>query len=215
MKAMLDPYSSSGSTKQVRFHSSRRPVTRQPIAGKSLWKTDPSRCHVNLAACDSSWEADFCRLAESTDRVQAYVKNQGLGFDVPYRYGKEARTYLPDFILLIDDGKGDDDMLHLVVEIKGFRRDSVKDKTSTMESYWIPGVNALGTFGRWAFIELGSAFAMDDGLEARHSIRQQFTRAMCGFLGDTSTAAVQRVARLGAARPDAEHISRRESESIQ
>ena len=215
VRAILDSYNPTGSTKRVHFHSSRRPVTKHLVSGKSLWRTAPDRCHVNLAACDSSWEADFCRLAESTRRVRAYVKNQGLGFEVPYRYGKEARIYLPDFILLIDDGKGDDNLLHLVVEIKGYRSDSVKDKTSTMENYWIPGVNALGTFGRWAFIELGDARGLDDGFEARYSIRRQFTRAMWGFLREISTAASRRLARIGGTQPDAEYIPRRKSEIFQ
>ena len=215
VRAILDPYNPSGSSKQVHFYSSRGPVTRQPITGKSLWQTSPSRCHVNFAACDSSWEADFCRLAESTHRVRAYVKNQGLGFEVPYRYGTEARIYLPDFILLLDDDKGDDDLLHIVFEVKGFRRDSVRDKTSTMENYWVPGVNALGTFGRWAFIELGDAYAMEDGFEARCSIRQQFTHAVQGFLREISTAAAKRLALMGGTQPDAEYIPRRKSEPFQ
>lgn len=55
--------------------------------------------------------------------------------------------------MLVDDGNGDDDPLHLVVEIKGYRGEDAKDKKKTMETYWVPGVNGLGTFGRWAFAE--------------------------------------------------------------
>jgi hypothetical protein len=68
-------------------------------------------------------------------RVKAYVKNHNLGLEVPYRYGSETRTYLPDFIVLVDDGHGDDDLLHLVVEIKGYRREDAKEKKSTMDTY--------------------------------------------------------------------------------
>ena len=71
---------------------------------------------------DSEWEGEFCRVAESHPRVRAYVKNHNLGLEVPYRYGSETRKYLPDFIVLVDDGHGEDDLLHLVVEIKGYRR---------------------------------------------------------------------------------------------
>ena len=42
--------------------------------------------------------------------------------------------YIPDFIVLVDDGQGDDDLLHLVVEIKGYRRDDAKEKKATMEN---------------------------------------------------------------------------------
>ena len=103
---------------------------------------------MNFAICDSNWERAFCRVAEAHPRVRAYVKNQGLGFEVPYRYQSESRIYVPDFIVLVDDGRGDDDLLHLVVEIKGFRREDAKEKADTMNKYWVPGVNALGTYGR-------------------------------------------------------------------
>ena len=94
---------------------------------------------------DSDWEAEFCRVAESHPKVRAYVKNHNLGLEVPYRYGSETRKYLPDFIVLVDDGHGPDDPLHLVVEIKGYRREDAKEKKSTMDTYWVPGVNHLGT----------------------------------------------------------------------
>ena len=82
-------------------------------------------------------------MAEAHPRVRAYVKNHNLGLEVPYRYGSETRKYLPDFIVLVDDGHGADDLLHLVVEIKGYRREDAKEKKSTMETYWVPGVNNL------------------------------------------------------------------------
>ena len=44
---------------------------------------------------------------KSHPQVRAYVKNHNLGFEVPYRYGSETRKYLPDFIVLVDDGHGD------------------------------------------------------------------------------------------------------------
>ena len=90
-----------------------------------------------------------------------------LGLEVPYRYGSETRRYLPDFIVLVDDGHGGDDLLHLVVEVKGYRREDAKDKKKTMDAYWIPGVNNLGSFGRWAFTELTDVYAMEEDFEAR------------------------------------------------
>jgi type III restriction enzyme len=55
--------------------------------------------------------------------------------------------------VLVDDGRGKDDPLHLVVEVKGYRGEDAKDKKATMDTYWVPGVNNLGTYGRWAFAE--------------------------------------------------------------
>ncbi len=51
---------------------------------------------------DSGWEAEFCRVAESHERVRAYVKNHNLGLEVPYLYGSTQRKYLPDFIVRVD-----------------------------------------------------------------------------------------------------------------
>jgi len=157
IKAVLDSYNPTGSTLHVNFNTSKN----------SRWKTDERRCHVNWVVLDSDWEAEFCRVAEAHPRVRAYVKNQGLGLEVPYLYGSEARKYLPDFIVLVDDGRGDEDLLHLIVEIKGYRREDAKEKKGTMDAYWVPGVNHLGTYGRWAFAEFTDIYLIQDGFEAK------------------------------------------------
>ena len=54
----------------------------------------------------------------------------------------------------------------LVVEIKGFRGEDVKDKHSTMDTYWIPGVNNLGSHGRWAFVEFTDVYEIQANFEA-------------------------------------------------
>lgn len=150
IKAVLDPYNPVGSTKGVNFNTSKT----------SRWESSPLKCHVNWVILDSDWEGEFCRVAESHPKVKAYVKNQSLGLEVPYRFGSTMRKYLPDFIVLIDDGRGEDDLLHLIVEIKGYRREDAKEKKATMETYWVPGVNYLGTHGRWAFSEFTEVYQM-------------------------------------------------------
>jgi type III restriction enzyme len=150
IKALVDAFNPEGSTRHVNFNSSK--ATR--------WQTDPRKCHVNWVVCDSDWEAEFCRVAEAHPRVRVYVKNQGLGLEVPYRFGSVARRYLPDFIVDIDDGQGADDLLHLVVEIKGYRGEDAKEKKATMLTYWVPGVNNLGSHGRWAFAEFTDPYDM-------------------------------------------------------
>jgi len=157
IKAVLDSYNPIGSTAHVRF------ITSRP----HRWQTDPTRCHVNWVVLDSDWEAELCRVAESHPRVKAYVKNHNLGLEVPYRYGSETRRYLPDFIVLVDDGHGDGDLLHLVVEIKGYRREDAKEKKATMDTYWVPAVNNLRTLGRWAFAELTEIYQIDADFKAK------------------------------------------------
>ena len=161
VKAVLDPYAPTGTTASVNFTTS-----------KTLrWQTDPRRCHLNWAILDSDWEAEFCRVAELHPRVHAYVKNHSLGFDVPYRFGSEVRRYRPDFIVRLEDGHGEDDLLNLVVEIKGYRGEDAKDKKLTMDTYWIPGVNNLATHGRWAFAEFREVYQIESDFAATVSRR--------------------------------------------
>jgi len=151
IKAVLDPYNPTGSTNDVNFNTSKT----------ERYETSSERCHVNWAILDSDWEGEFCRVAESHPKVLAYVKNHNLGFEVPYRLLAESRRYRPDFIVLVDDGKGQDDLLHLVVEIKGFRGEDARVKKETMDVYWVPGVNNLGTHGRWAFAEFTDVWQIE------------------------------------------------------
>ena len=189
IKAVAAPYAPVGSTQYVNFTT--RNLPRQPNAWfhREIIETNPSKCHVNLAVCDDGWEARFCRILDGHGHVISYVKNHGLGFEVPYRMGSVARTYIPDFIVRIDDGRGPDDPLNLVAEVKGYRGEDAIAKAETMDSYWIPGVNNLGIYGRWAFHEFTSAEDMNaefDDLvrEARHSagapenIHRRFAGAM-------------------------------------
>lgn len=155
IKAVLDPYNPIGSTIHVNFNTSR----------KSRWETDARRCHINWVILDSDWEAEFCRVAESHPKVRAYAKNHNLGLEIPYRYGSETRRYLPDFIVLVDDGPGEP--LNLIVEIKGFRREDAKEKKSAMETYWIPGVNSQKQYGRWAFAEFTEVYQIESDFKAR------------------------------------------------
>jgi hypothetical protein len=41
------------------------------------------------------------------------------------------------------------------------KRKDAKEKKSTMENYWIPGVSNLTTYGRWAFAEFTDVFQME------------------------------------------------------
>jgi type III restriction enzyme len=166
------PYNPVGSSAHVNFITS----------WQDLWETAHNRCHVKYVVLDSDWEAEFCRVAEQHARVLAYVKNHGLGFEVPYQYGSESRRYLPDFIVLVDDGHGPDDPLHLVVEIKGYRKEDAKEKKATMETYWVPGVNHLGSHGRWAFAEPTEMYTIASDFEAK--VESEFDRMLAVVSGE-------------------------------
>ena len=155
VKALLDSFNPTGSTAHVNFSTSK----------PSRWETDSRKCHVNWIVLDSDWEAEFCRVAEAHPRVKAYVKNHSLGLEVPYRSGSNARIYIPDFIVQVDDGHGEDDPLNLVVEIKGYRNEDAKAKKLTTETYWVPGVNNLRQYGRWEFAEFRDVYDMEEGFD--------------------------------------------------
>lgn len=157
IKAVLDPYNPVGSTVHVNFTTSKT----------DRYETDSRRCQLNWVILDSDWEAEFCRVAEAHPKVLAYVKNHNLGLEVPYRYASETRKYRPDFIVQVDDGQGADDPLHLIVEIKGYRGEDAKEKHSTMDTYWVPGVNNLENHGRWAFSEFTDVYQMQDDFDKK------------------------------------------------
>lgn len=157
IKVVLDAYNPTGSTMHVKFNTSKM----------DRWETDARRCHINWVILDSDWEAEFCRVAEAHPSVRAYAKNHNLGFEVPYRYGSEMRQYRPDFIVLVNDGHGEKDLLQLVVEIKGYRREDAKEKKSTMDTYWVPGVNNDGRYGRWAFAEFTEVYQIESDFKAK------------------------------------------------
>lgn len=170
VKAILDPYNPTGSTIHVNFNTSK----------KNRWQTDARRCHINWVILDSDWEAEFCRVAESHPLVKAYAKNHNLGLEVPYRYGSEIRKYLPDFIVLVDDGR--EDPLHLVVEIKGYRREDAKEKKATMENYWVPGVNNMGRYGRWAFAEFTEVYQIEADFKAK--VEEEFSKMIDSVIAE-------------------------------
>lgn len=173
IQVLLDPYNPIGSTAHVRFNTSRT----------HRWDTSgpPPKNQVNWVILDSDWEAEFCRVAEGHPRVIAYTKNHNLGLEVPYRSGSDSRRYLPDFIVQVDDGRGRKDPLHLVVEIKGYRGEDAKDKKATIETYWVPGVNHLRNYGRWAFVELRDVFR----------IAADFTAVVERYVAEVHEAALQ------------------------
>jgi len=177
IKALLDAYNPTGSTRHVRFNTSR--MDRWDTGGP------PPKNQVNWVILDSDWEAEFCRVAEAHPKVVAYTKNHNLGLEVPYRYGSEMRKYIPDFIVRVDDGHGPGDLLNLIVEIKGYRREDAKEKKSTMETYWVPGVNHLGAYGRWAFAEFTDVWQIGSDFEAR--VAAEFDKMIAGVAAQETT----------------------------
>ena len=153
--AVLDPYNPSGSTRHVNF-----------ITTKPCWATGarPPKSHISHVVLDSTWEQPLALALENHPRVLAYAKNQALGFEIPYLDGGTMRRYVPDFLVRLDTGSAQP--LNLVLEVKGLRDEADKAKAQTMRELWVPGVNALGGFGRWEFAELRDWALMEDDFTA-------------------------------------------------
>jgi type III restriction enzyme len=91
LKPILRPYDTVGSTRYVDFDTTR-----------PTYKTRADRCHVSHVVADTeSWEQKLAQTLEEMDEIVAYVKNDHLGFTIPYTLNGEERSYYPDFIARI------------------------------------------------------------------------------------------------------------------
>ncbi|MDQ3642801.1 MAG: nucleotidyltransferase domain-containing protein, partial [Actinomycetota bacterium] len=141
---ILKPFDPLGSTRWVDFDTTR-----------PVWVTAPDKSHVSHVVADTgTWEQKMAEALEDMGEVLAYVKNDHLGFTIPYTVDAEQRDYVPDFVVRLDDGHGPDDPLNLIVEVTGAERRDKQAKVATARTLWVPAVNAHGGFGRWAFFEV-------------------------------------------------------------
>jgi type III restriction enzyme len=144
LQPILRSYDTVGSTRYVDFDTTRPTYT-----------TDPAKCHVSHVVADTgSWEQKVAQSLEEMPEVVCYVKNQNLGFTIPYTLDGEQHDYTPDFIVRVRDGRGEGDLLNLILEVSGQERKDKAVKVSTAKNLWIPAVNNLECYGRWAFLEI-------------------------------------------------------------
>jgi type III restriction enzyme len=156
LKPIPRPYDTIGSTRYVDFDTTR-----------PIYPTRADKCHVSHVVADTaSWEQKMAQALEDMDEVLRYVKNDHLGFTIPYTLNGEERQYHPDFIAVVDDGRGPDELLNLIIEVTGEHKKDKVAKVATARTLWVPAVNNHGAFGRWAFIEI------DDPWNAMSTIRQ-------------------------------------------
>ena len=123
-----------------------------------------SNSHINFCVYDSGWEASEAFELDQNCEVQAWVKNDHLGFEVLYVYRGVVRKYRPDFIIRLASGK------HLVLETKGRDNDQNRTKRRFLDE-WANAVNAHGGFGRWSWDVSRNPGDVKDIL-ARHAHRE-------------------------------------------
>jgi len=100
------------------------------------------RSHVNFSVYDSTWEASEAFTLDRDPGVEAWVKNDHLGFDVLYVYKGVVRKYRPDFLIRLANGK------MLVLEVKGEDNQQNETKRRFLDE-WCRAVNEQGGFGTW------------------------------------------------------------------
>jgi len=121
---------------------------------KDVYPTEKS--HINYVVMDSDWEGICAKTLEEIEAVECYVKNQFLGFAIPYTKDGKDRQYFTDFIARVH-GK-DGTIKNLMIEISGMSKDKTEKKWF-VENRWIPAVNALKDkyeFPEWHFIEVAN-----------------------------------------------------------
>jgi type III restriction enzyme len=121
---------------------------------KDVYPTEKS--HVNYVVMDSDWEGICAKTLEEISTVECYVKNQFLGFAIPYTKDGKDRQYFTDFIARVKSKDGT--IKNLMIEISGMSKDKAEKKWF-VENRWIPAVNALKEkyeYPEWHFIEVAN-----------------------------------------------------------
>ena len=157
LKPILRPYDTLGSTRYADFDTIR-----------PTYETDPAKSHVSHVVADTnSWEQKLAQTLEDMPEVECYVKNQNLGFAIPYTIAGQEKNYLPDFIVRIKNAAGES--INLIIEVSGERNKEKLAKVATAKNLWVPAVNNHGGFGKWAFLEI------TDPWEAQNCVRAFIT----------------------------------------
>ena len=151
---ILRPYDPIGSTRYVDFTTT-----------KDVYATEKS--HLNAVVLDSGWEAKVAEVLDGMPEVDAYAKNQGLNFKIPYTYEGQARNYVPDLLVRINRGEAADEPVTLLIEVTGEQKAEKAAKVATAQTMWVPAMNNDGRFGRWFFLEV------TDPWDAEHLIRAE------------------------------------------
>jgi type III restriction enzyme len=114
-----------------------------------------------MVADTHKWEQSAAFVLDTHPAVKRWVKNDRLGFSIPYRTRGLQSKYVPDFIVVTDTGK------NLIVEIKGQVTDSADAKAKAAER-WTAAVTRLCQYGTWSYLlvtDPARLGAMIDGLE--------------------------------------------------
>jgi len=147
LRPMLNRFDPAGSTGDVDFPTRKRTVPTE--------KSEVS--HVTLDGKDgNTWEQLLAAELELNKNVAAYVKNDHLGFTIPYVHKGRTHSYVPDFLVRLTRPDGEAFDRTLIVEVSGSHKSPgpTKAKATTARDSWCAAVNNHGGFGRWGYVEM-------------------------------------------------------------
>lgn len=101
---------------------------------------------------------------------------------MPYTCEGRPGNYYPDLVVKLDDGRGTADLLHLILDVAGRKKKEKEAKAQTARTMWVPAVNNLGTFGRWAFLEIDESTLHETGQAVR-----KLLKGGSGVVGEPAT----------------------------
>ena len=147
LRPMLNRFDPEGSTGDVDFPTRKRtvPTERSEVS------------HVTLDGMDgNTWEQQLAAELEVNANVAAFVKNDHLGFTIPYVHKGRSHSYVPDFLVRLKKPDPDDVDRTLIIEVSGSRKSPgpTKAKAETARNSWCAAVNNHGGFGRWGYTEM-------------------------------------------------------------
>jgi len=144
-----------------------RPI--RSTADMPIWYTtkpcgEIAKSQINFCVYDSTWEATEAFALDRNPAVQAWAKNDHLGFEIFYLFLGIVRRYRPDFLIRLENGEC------LVLETKG--QDSPQNwaKRAALAE-WVRAVNGHGGFGTW-HCDVSFNTADVDGIIAKYAGKQ-------------------------------------------
>ena len=144
----IRPDTSQGESPEVpRYETSRGPGSTADV---DLWTSrdvrEVTKSHLNYVVADTGqWEQSAAYYLDKHSKVEAFVKNSGLGFAIPYLHNGQMHDYVPDFIIRLKSKQPH----HFILEIKGY--DPTEEVKRAAAERWVAAVNADGAYGRWQY----------------------------------------------------------------
>ena len=123
----------------------------------------------------NSREEGLAQLLENDDRVLSYVKNERLGFTIPYVHQGSTHEYVPDFLVRLKEHP-DDVERTLIIEVSGTQKSPgpTVAKATTARDQWCAAVNNWGGMGVWGYVEIGNPALADQAETVDAAIRKLY-----------------------------------------